>query len=108
MNRTFLLVHRYLALAAAAILIAAALSGTALVFEGAIDRALNPELWVVQSASARLSLDDLLTRVLAAYPDAVVSGVTLSPVDGRATVVSVASGTQLFVNPHTGVIPGTR
>ena len=108
MHRAFLALHRYLALGAAAILFVVALSGTMLVFEGAIDRALNQDLWEVEPASGRMSLDDLVTRVRGAYPDAIVSGVTPSPVDGRAAVVSVAGGTQVFMNPFTGKILGTR
>jgi len=108
MQRAFLALHRYLALGAAAILFVVALSGAMLVFEGAIDRALNQDLWEVEPASGRMSLDDLVTRVRGAYPDVIVSGLTPSPVDGRAAVVSVAGGTQVFMNPSTGKILGTR
>ena len=108
MQRAFLFVHRYLALAAAAILIVVALSGAALGFEGAIDRALNEDLWEVEPAATSMSVDDLLTRVRGAYPDVTVVGVTPSPADGRATVVSAGDGTQLFMNPYTGKILGTR
>ena len=108
MQRAFLLVHRYLALVGAAVLLLVALSGTTLVFEGAIDRALNEDLWEVEPLPAKLPLDALVSRVREAYPDVVVSGLSLSSVDGRATVISVAGGTQIHMNPYTGKILGTR
>jgi uncharacterized iron-regulated membrane protein len=109
MRQALLVLHRYLALAAALFLTLVAASGCILVFEGAIDRALNARLWHVEASSAAtLPLDTLVARVSVVRPGERVSGITPSPVPDRATVLSVARGTQLFVNPYTGAILGTR
>ena len=109
MRQTLLVLHRYLALATAIFLALVAASGCVLVFEGAIDRGLNPGLWHVEPTGApTLPLDSLVARVGALHPGESVSGVSLSPAADRAVVINVGRGTQVFVNPYTGAINGTR
>lgn len=107
MQRAFLVFHRWLALVASLVLIVVALSGSAIVFEGALDRALNPKLWHVDPAGPVLSLDTLVARARGGAPGANVGSISLSPVPDRAFTLS-AGPTQIFINPHTGTILGTR
>ncbi|MEP6690411.1 MAG: PepSY-associated TM helix domain-containing protein [Gemmatimonadaceae bacterium] len=109
MHETLLKLHRWLALAVGLFLVLIALSGAALVFEGAIDRGLNASLWHVTSASdVPLSLDTLAARARAASGGPAVTAVSLSNAQDRAWVFSAAGGLQLFVNPYSGAVQGTR
>ena len=109
MRQTLLVLHRYLALVSAVFLVLVAASGCVLVFEGAIDRGLNPRLWhVADQGATALSLDTLAARVHAARPADVITGVTPSQTGDRATLFTVGRGTQVFVNPYTGAIQGVR
>lgn len=49
--------HRWLALVTSVVILILALTGSALVFEGAIDRGMHPELWRVSPTTTPLSLD---------------------------------------------------
>src|SRR5258708_12453084 len=106
--RTLLIVfHRWLALVTSVLIIVVGVTGSALVFEGAIDRGLNPNLWRVTLADSILSLDTLVAHARAAASQAHVSGLTISPVAGRAYVAQ-ADGRQIFVEPYSGRVVGTR
>ena len=59
-RQTLIVTHRWVALAVGIVLVVIATSGAALVFEGAIDRALNPRLWRVAPAGALLPIDTLV------------------------------------------------
>jgi uncharacterized iron-regulated membrane protein len=107
MHQLFLVFHRWVALTAGTIIFVVAASGSALVFEGAMDRGLHPELWRVSPGSEPISLDTIVARVHAANPKTPVTGLTLAPVPDRAYVAQ-AGGIQVFIDPFTGVIRGTR
>jgi uncharacterized iron-regulated membrane protein len=99
--------HRWAALAATIFILIVAVSGSALVFEGAIDRALNPGLWRVAPTGAMLSVDTLVARARAAAPTAAITGITFPPVADLAVVIQ-AGAVQSFVDPYTGTVKGTR
>jgi uncharacterized iron-regulated membrane protein len=106
MRAALIVFHRWLALVVTAFIFVVAATGSALVFEGAMDRALHPALWHVSPTGSTVSLDSLLARArsVATKP---ITGITLSPADDRAYVVQ--SGVlQIFVDPHTGALRGTR
>ena len=106
MQATLLLVHRWLALTVAVFIFVIAVTGSALVFEGAIDRGLHPALWHVSPTGTTVSLDTLVAhaRAVATKP---VTGITLSPADDRSYVVQ-SGALQIFVDPYTGVVRGQR
>jgi uncharacterized iron-regulated membrane protein len=104
---TLLWFHRYAALVAGAVLLVVAASGAAIVFEGAIDRALNPRLSYVSTSGNILPLDTLVARARAAAGNAPVTGMSLAPVAGRSYVVS-AGPNAVYVNPYTGDVLGIR
>ncbi|HYV95890.1 MAG TPA: PepSY-associated TM helix domain-containing protein [Gemmatimonadaceae bacterium] len=99
--------HRWLALITAVLVVVVAVSGSALVFEGAIDRALNPQLWRVDPGASAVSLDTLVAHASAAAPKMPVTGLGLSTVPGRAFVAQ-AGPMQVFEDPYTGKVLGTR
>ena len=84
MRKTLIVTHRWVALVVSVFLLCAAASGTAMVFEGAIDRGLNPHLWQVQASGQPLAIDTLVARVEAKFPAAKVGSVGLSPTNDRA------------------------
>ncbi len=106
MRSALILFHRWLALIVSAFIFVVALTGSALVFEGAIDRGLHPALWRVSPSGPRISLDTLLarSRVVATKP---ITGITMSPADDRAYVVQ-SGALQIFVDPYTGAVLGQR
>jgi uncharacterized iron-regulated membrane protein len=104
---TLLPFHRYAALAAGVVLLVVSLSGAAIVFEGAIDRALNPRLSYVRATGDILPLDTLVIRARATASNAAVTGVSLAPIAGRSYVVTVGPNA-IHVNPYTGEVLGTR
>ena len=106
--RPFLLVlHRWVALVATLFILVVAVTGSALVFEGAMDRALNPRLWYVQPGAQRLSVDTIVARARAAVPGAPAVGWNPGAKPDFADVVQVGPN-QVFVNPYTGAVQGRR
>jgi uncharacterized iron-regulated membrane protein len=99
--------HRWLALATSVFILILALTGSALVFEGAIDRGLNPQLWRVTPGARPLSLDTLAARALAAVPKGPLSSLSPSRVADRAYTAQ-AGGAQIFLDQYTGRVLGTR
>ena len=107
MHQALVVFHRWLALITTVLVLVVATTGAALVFEGAMDRALHPGLWHVDPGPAPLSIDSLLVRARSAVPKPSITGVTIPPVSDRAYLMQ-AGATQVFVDPYTGVVLGTR
>ncbi len=107
MRKTLIVVHRWVALIVGIVLMGTAASGAALVFEGAIDRGLHPELWRVTPAGAFLPIDTVIARVEAKYPGPGITGITVSSVRDRAWTANV-DRLGLYIDPYTGAVIGTR
>jgi uncharacterized iron-regulated membrane protein len=107
MRKSLILIHRWTALVVGIILLCTALSGATLVFEGAIDRGLHPELWRVAPGAQTLPIDSIVARVEAKFPGERIASMSLSPESDRAWVTNAGKLT-VFVNPFTGDINGTR
>ena len=107
MRAALIVLHRWTALVVGIVLFVTAASGATLVFEGAIDRGLHPDLWRVQPAAAPLPIDTLVACVAAKFPRSPVSSVSISNVADRAWTMG-AGGVTVFVDPYTGSIKGTR
>ena len=107
MHDALVVIHRWLALITTAFILVVAVTGAALVFEGAMDRGLHPALWHVEEGATPLSIDSLIARARAAVPKPLVTGVTIPPAPDRAYLLQ-AGATQIFVDPYTGVVRGTR
>lgn len=99
--------HRWLALITSILIIVVSVTGSAMVFEGAIDRGLHPELWRVVPSKAVLSLDTVAARARAAAPGLPLSGMSLAREPDRAYVAQLGT-MQVFVDQYTGRVLGTR
>ena len=106
-RNALIVAHRWVALIVSIVLLGTAASGSVLVFEGAIDRGLHPELWRVTPAGAALPIDKVVARVEAQFPDARVGAISPSSIPDRAWSTS-AGPLGVWVNPYTGAINGTR
>ena len=107
MRPALIVFHRWLALATSVFILVVSLTGSALVFEGAIDRGLNPQLWRVTPGATLLSLDTLAARALVSAPKGPLTGLSPAVAADRAFTAQ-ASGTQIFLDPYTGRVLGTR
>lgn len=110
-RRALLLAHQWVGLAAAAFLAVIAFSGSALVFENGIDRALNPTVSYVSNPDGRLRplpLEELVERVNAERPDDPVGGVRLADGPDQAYEFSSRVRHSTFVDPYVGRVLGSR
>lgn len=119
-RRAWVLVHRYAGLFIAFFLIVAGITGTALAFYTELDGWLNPDLYRIEErATPALNADALVQEVQQAYPDAVVTLMTLDRDPGQSVRVRLgdqesrpASGpqswTEIFVDPFDGRVLGGR
>jgi uncharacterized iron-regulated membrane protein len=124
-RKLILVLHRWVGLVAALVLLAVAFSATLLVFERPIGRLLNRHLVEVTPAGARLSLKEITRRLGQAYPQYHVAGWTLPQQANDAAAVELemnrakpagksdedddddgAGGLELTVNPYTGELLG--
>ncbi len=105
----FLKLHLWVGLAAALLVTALAISGTMLVFENEIDRALNPMMKVAPQ-SGNLPIAAIVDRVRKQFNRPVIN-VGMNPRPDLAWQLMVPTGRQVtlvYVNPHTGEITGSR
>jgi uncharacterized iron-regulated membrane protein len=107
-RRTLLTLHRWIGLVSAAFLIVIGVSGSALVFETEIDRALNPALSYVTPGRTRQSFEFLLARVRATHPGDQVVGLRIGETPEQAYEFSLRSRLSAMIDPYTGVVLGTR
>ena len=107
-RRSLLRLHQWVGLAAGLFLVVIAVSGSALVFENEIDRALNASTSFVTPGSQPLPIETLIARVQAAYPKDQVTGVRIADQPDQAYEVSVRSRGGATVNPYTGEVLGLR
>ena len=107
MRRILILTHRWVAIVVSIFLLFTALSGAALVFEGAIDRAVNRQLWHIDPQGQVLPIDSIVARVEARFPGSKIVGLNLSDETDRAWTMNAGKVTA-FVNPYTGTVNGTR
>lgn len=107
-RRAFLTLHQWAGLTGALFLIVIAVSGSALVFENEIDRALNPSVSYVTPAGQPLALEALLARFQAAYPREQVGGVRIAEKPDQAYEFSLRSRQSAMIDPYTGRVLGLR
>jgi uncharacterized iron-regulated membrane protein len=100
--------HRWVGLIAAVFLVILGVTGSALVFENEIDRALNPTLFRVTPAGAPLLVGDLVARAQVLRPTDRVLGVRLPEAADQAYEFALRSGQSMTVDQYTGRILGVR
>jgi uncharacterized iron-regulated membrane protein len=113
-------VHKYLGLTALAFLMTAAITGVLLVYDKALDAALNPDLFTVAGHSPRMEPAALASRFESANPELRVIAVPAEVSPGGSILLTVAARNgahalaaqpgydQVFVKPTDGSILGTR
>lgn len=112
LRRVLVRVHRYLGLAIAAFLILAGVTGSILVFQHELDRAINPGLWHAE-AGQPLSPQAIADRVEAADARVTARWIPLGTPHAADVWVDWKGGAargydQMFVDPVTGAVNGTR
>ena len=107
-RRSLLTLHQWVGLAAGIFLIVISVSGSALVFENDIDRALNPATSFVTPGARPLPAETLIARVTAAYPSEEVTGVRIPDKPDQAYELRLRSRQGAMVNPYTGDVLGLR
>lgn len=104
--------HLWVGLTIALPLIVVALSGAVLVFEDALDRALNPGLSYVTPGDRTMPLDEVVSRVKAAYPDALLSSLSFPERPDLALQIGASTRQEgsftIAVNQYMGQILGAR
>ena len=109
MRNLILVAHRWAGLIIGIVLVIVSLTGAAIAFEGGIDRALNPTLFAGRASSDAVpAIDSLLARARTAAGDERVTGVQLPEAGGRVFVFTTDKGREIFINPETGAVNGTR
>lgn len=107
--------HRYIGLAVGLILVIVGLTGSLLVFEKEIDHfLLNLQIEHIVPQGERVSIESVVDTVKAAYADAKdlkIASINMLPPESpyKVWLKSPADKwTEVFVNPYTGKILGTR
>ncbi|GAA4772996.1 PepSY-associated TM helix domain-containing protein [Stakelama sediminis] len=109
-------VHRYMGLTTLAFLFIAAVTGCFLCFDQKIDAALNSDLFYVQSTGPVLPSTKVIAHLEQARPDLIVTKFSLRDQPGRSIQASVMPRSpkdaldfdQIFLDPHSGQVIGTR
>ena len=107
-RRALLTLHQWVGLAAGLFLIVISISGSALVYENEIDRALNSSTSFVTPGAKVLPIETLIARVQAADPRNPVTGVRIADAPDQAYELSLRSRQGAMVNPYTGDVLGLR
>ncbi len=100
--------HRWIALTLGAFIVVVSVSGSFIAFEGQLVRARNAKLQraeIPASGSARLPLDSVLARARAL---GTIGSLTLPDGEGRAVVATMPDEHEVYLNPYTGAVLGTR
>ena len=114
MRKLIIKIHRYLGLSAGALLCLIGVTGSLLVFDHAIDDAINPELTHAGDGAHVSSLSELVRAATQAYPQAPPTRVYLARKQGAAHTVRFpapegASGpVEVSVNPMTAEVVAVR
>ena len=103
--------HTYLGIIAGAIVAFVGVTGSILVFQDEIDRALNKELYEVMAQQERLTFDVLIPLVKKNYPKLQFNYIMAAKGGNPAeayTVFNFKTDQQYFINPYNGKLSGKR
>lgn len=102
--------HVYLGVTAGFVIAIVGLTGSILVFQEEIDRALNPEFYDILAREERLPIDMIIPIVESKYPDIKARNIFL-PNERPGTpyvLFDLETGEETFINPYTGELTGKR
>ncbi|MGN6490745.1 MAG: PepSY-associated TM helix domain-containing protein [Agriterribacter sp.] len=103
--------HVYLGIIAGAIVAFVGVTGSILVFQDEIDRALNPELFNVMAQQRKMPFEEIIPVIREKYPDLkmdYIMNVYDDDPNYAYRVFNLATEEETFINPYTGEISGKR
>lgn len=100
--------HRWIGALAALYIALLAATGTILHFRDQLEKWLEPELFEVSSGAGRLPLAALLATAREAFPASSPRFIFPPRTPGDPALVELASGLEIFLDPHNGKILGAR
>ncbi|HZS46437.1 MAG TPA: PepSY-associated TM helix domain-containing protein [Blastocatellia bacterium] len=111
-RKALLTAHLIAGLVSAVFLIISGVTGSVMVFEEPLDRALNAKLSYVNPENHRLSLNELKTRLETAHPGYRLALITMQDVNNLSWPASLVNTEQkqqmdIAVNPYNGQIIGS-
>ena len=107
MRKLIFTLHLYTALVAGIFVVILGVTGSIMAFEDDLDRVFNPKLFTVPVGSQKLPIRRVLDSLKAAFPGQPFNGLHVGSKPDEAYYAGVKGG-QVFVNPYTGQVLGTR
>lgn len=102
--------HLYLGIIAGLIVAIVGVTGSILVFQDEIDRALNKELFVVMEQQHKIPVEKIVPIVKQKYPDLKLDYIMALDTNANAAYQAFIFKTEeeFFINPYTGDLSGKR
>lgn len=103
--------HLYIGIIAGAIVAFVGLTGSILVFQDEIDRALNPDLFEVTAKAQKMPVEEIVPLIKKNYPGLNIDYLMLNNFKNpneAYSVLDLKSNEETFINPYTGKIGGKR
>jgi uncharacterized iron-regulated membrane protein len=103
--------HLYLGIIAGAIVAFVGVTGSILVFQDEIDRALNPNLFEVIAQKQKMPIEEIVPLIKKNYPKLKIDYLMLNNFKNpneAYSVLNLKSGEETFINPYTGNTSGKR
>ncbi|GAA4197148.1 hypothetical protein GCM10022289_03970 [Pedobacter jeongneungensis] len=103
--------HLYIGIIAGAIVAFIGLTGSILVFQDEIDRALNPELFEVVAQKQKMPVEEIVPLIKKNNPTLKIDYLFLGEVKNlneAYSITNLKTNEQTFINPYNGKISGKR
>ena len=103
--------HLYVGIIAGAIVAFIGVTGSILVFQDEIDRALNPDLFEVIAQKKKMSVEEIVPIIKKNYPRLKIDYLMLNNFKNpneAYSVMNLKSEEETFINPYTGLTSGKR
>ncbi|MGQ7854624.1 PepSY-associated TM helix domain-containing protein [Pedobacter sp. WC2501] len=103
--------HLYIGIIAGAIVAFIGITGSILVFQDEIDRALNPDLFEVIAQKQKMPVEEIVPLIKKNYPKLKIDYLMLNNFKNpneAYSVLNLKSNEETFINPYTGKIGGKR
>jgi uncharacterized iron-regulated membrane protein len=103
--------HLYVGIIAGAVVAFVGVTGSILVFQDEIDRALNPTLFEVIAKKQKMPVEDIVPLIRKNYPELKIDYLMLNNFKNpneAYSVLNLKSGGETFINPYTGKTTGKR
>lgn len=103
--------HLYIGIIAGAIVAFIGLTGSILVFQDEIDRALNPDLFEVIAQKQKLPVEEIVPLIKKNYPRLKIDYLMLNNFKNpneAYSIINLKSNEETFINPYTGKTGGKR